>query len=347
MKHWRLVSLISLIAVILSGCVGNPNQSTLIPQGEVAEMQYELMKLSTIIMVFVVAVVTVLFLYVVVKFRHRKGEEDVIPKQVEGSHTLELLWTIIPVILLIILAVPTVSQTFKLSDEKQIAKDEKKKDAIVVNVNAHLFWWEFEYPKSKIVTSQDMIIPVGKKVILNLKGEDIKHSFWVPSLAGKIDTNVEGTNRMWLSADKEGTYNGFCAEFCGPSHSLMQFKVKAVSQEEYDQWLVSMKDQKGQAVTADASEGEKIFQQSCIGCHAADANDTRPPAARLAPNLANFGDREMVAGIKDNNEENLKAWLKNPESMKPGNLMTGKYGDLSDEEIDALSAYLLSLKIAK
>ncbi|WP_088067775.1 cytochrome c oxidase subunit II [Gottfriedia luciferensis] len=346
MKHWRLVSLISLIAVILSAC-GHANQSTLNPQGEVAKMQYDLMKLSTIIMVFVVAVVTVLFLYVIVKYRHRKGQENIIPKQVEGSHTLELLWTIIPVILLIVLAVPTVSQTFKLSDEKQIAKDEKKKNAIVINVNAHLFWWEFEYPKQKFITSQDMYIPVGKKVILNLKGQDIKHSFWVPSLAGKIDTNVEGENRMWLSADKEGTYNGFCAEFCGPSHSLMQFKVKVVSQAAYDKWLADMKNQKGQAVTADAQEGEKIFKQSCIGCHAADANDTRPPAARLAPNLANFGDRDMVAGIAKNNEANIKKWLTNPEAMKPGNLMTGKYGDLSSDQIDALTAYLTSLKIAK
>ncbi|PGS53055.1 cytochrome c oxidase subunit II [Bacillus sp. AFS041924] len=346
MKHWRLVSLISLIAVILSAC-GNANQSTLNPQGEVAKMQYDLMVLSTLIMVFVVAVVTVLFLYVIVKFRYRKGQENIIPKQVEGSHTLELLWTIIPVILLIVLAVPTVSQTFKLSDEKQMAKDEKKKDAIVINVNAHLFWWEFEYPNQKVVTSQDMIIPVGKKVILNLKGQDIKHSFWVPALAGKIDTNVEGENKMWLSADKEGTYNGFCAEFCGPSHSLMQFKVKAVSEADYDTWLADMKNQKGQAVTAEAQEGEKIFKQSCIGCHAADANDTRPPAARLAPNLANFGDRDMVAGIAENNEANLKKWLKDPEAMKPGNLMTGKYGDLSSDEIDALTAYLTSLKIAK
>lgn len=346
MKHWRLVSLISLIAVILSAC-GHANQSTLNPQGEVAKMQYDLMKLSTGIMVFVVAVVTVLFLYVVVKFRQRKGEKDVIPKQVEGSHTLELLWTIIPIVLLLILAVPTVSQTFKLSDEKQITKDEKKKDAIVIDVNAHLFWWEFEYKKQKFVTSQDMYIPVGKKVILNLKGRDIKHSFWVPSLAGKIDTNVEGVNKMWLKADKAGTYNGFCAEFCGPSHSLMQFKVHAISQADYDTWLADMKNQKGQAVTADAQAGQQIFQKSCIGCHATDANDTRPPAARLAPNLANFGDRDMVAGIAKNNEANLKKWLKDPEAMKPGNLMAGKYGNLTDQQIDALTAYLTSLKIAK
>jgi cytochrome c oxidase subunit 2 len=348
MKHWRLVSLVSLIAVLLSAC-GNANQSTLLPQGEVAKMQYDLMKLSTIIMVFVVAVVTVIFLYVVIKFRHRKGQEDIIPKQVEGNHTLELIWTIIPIILLLVLAVPTVDYTFKLSDQKQIAKEEKKKNSIVVNVNAHLFWWEFEYPKQKIVTSQDLIIPVGKKILINLKGEDIKHSFWVPSLAGKTDTNVENTNKMWIKADKEGTYNGFCAEFCGPSHALMQFKVKAVSQEDYDQWLVAMKDQKGEATTADAKEGQKVFQQSCIACHAADANDTRPAAARIAPNLANFGDRQMIAGISKHNEENLKKWLKDPEKMKPGNLMTGydKKGKLTDQQIDSLTAYLMSLKVAK
>ncbi|MFX3624323.1 MAG: cytochrome c oxidase subunit II [Ectobacillus sp.] len=348
MKQWRLVSLVSLLALLLGGC-GKAFQSTLIPQGEVAKMQYDLLLLSSAIMVGVVLVVTAIFFYVIVRFRRKKGQESFIPKQVEGSHKLEIIWTVIPILLLLILAVPTVTYTFKLADVKPAQKQQLDKDTIVIDVTARLYWWEFAYKNEKIVTSQDLVIPTDKKVYLNLKGADIKHSFWVPSLAGKMDNNPENTNIMWLKADKAGTYNGFCTEFCGPSHALMQFKVKAVDESEYKDWIAAMKKQDGKQkpATAQAQEGEQIFQKSCIGCHAVDANDKRPPAARIAPNLANYGDRDMVAGIMDNTDENLKSWLKDPENLKPGNLMTGKYGNLTDEQIDALTAYLMGLKVEK
>ncbi|MFD3448011.1 cytochrome c oxidase subunit II [Microbacteriaceae bacterium 4G12] len=347
-KQWRLVSLVSLLALLLGGC-GKDFQSTLIPQGEVAKMQYDLLLLSTGIMVLVVLVVTVIFVYVILRFRQKKGQEDYIPKQVEGSHKLEIIWTVIPILLLLVLAVPTVTYTFKLADVKPAEKKNPDKDTVIIDVTAHLYWWEFEYKGDKVVTSQDLVIPTGKKVYLNLKGADIKHSFWVPSLAGKMDTNTENTNKMWIQADKEGTYNGFCTEFCGPSHSLMQFKVKALNESGFKDWIASMQklDGKKSAASSQAQEGQKIFEQSCIGCHATGSNDTRPPSARIAPNLANFGDRDMVAGIAENNDENVKKWLKDPEGMKPGNKMTGKYGNLTDGQIDALNAYLKTLKAEK
>ena len=230
-KQWRLLSFVSLLALLLGGC-GKAFQSTLIPQGEVAKMQYDLLLLASAIMVGVVLVVTIIFLYVIVRFRQKRGQEDYIPEQVEGNHKLEIIWTVIPIILLLILAVPTVTYTFKLADVSAMEKKNIDKDTIVVDVTANLYWWEFSYKSEKIVTSQDLVIPTGKKVYLNLKGADIKHSFWVPSLAGKMDTNTDNVNKMWLKADKSGTYNGFCTEFCGPSHSLMQFKVKALDERE-------------------------------------------------------------------------------------------------------------------
>ena len=330
-KQWRLLSFVSLLALLLGGC-GKAFQSTLIPQGEVAKMQYDLLLLASAIMVGVVLVVTIIFLYVIVRFRQKKGQEDYIPEQVEGNHKLEIIWTVIPIILLLILAVPTVTYTFKLADVSAMEKKNIDKDTIVVDVTANLYWWEFSYKSEKIVTSQDLVIPTGKKVYLNLKGADIKHSFWVPSLAGKMDTN-----------------NGFCTEFCGPSHSLMQFKVKALDESEYKKWLADMKkiDGKKEVASTKAQEGQEIFNKSCIGCHAVGSNDSRPPSARIAPNLANFADRDTVAGIAENNEENLKKWLKDPENMKPGNKMTGKYGNLTDDQIDALNAYLQTLKVEK
>ncbi|AQX55331.1 cytochrome c oxidase subunit II [Priestia flexa] len=349
MRKWRLnfrvLSLFSLVAVLLAGC-GEPFLSTLRPAGEVAEKQYSLMLLSTAIMVLVIIVVTIIFVYVVVRFKRRKGEEDVIPKQVEGNHKLEILWTVIPIILLVILAVPTVADTFKLADVKGMEKE----DAIVVNVRANLYWWEFEYPNQKIITSQDLVVPTDTKVYFNVKASDVKHSFWIPSVGGKVDTNTENENKFWLVFDSEkaesanGLFYGKCAELCGPSHAYMDFKVKALPSEEFDTWVSDIKDVKPDVSTASAKAGEEIFTESCIGCHAVEAQDGRPEQARQAPNLAGFADRERIAGVLEHNEENLKQWLKNPEEIKPGNKMSNTYPDLTDEQVDQLTEYLLELK---
>jgi cytochrome c oxidase subunit 2 len=349
--NWRLFSLFSVMALVLAGC-GEPFISALQPAGEVADMQYSLMLLSTAIMVLVIIVVTIIFVYVVIRFRQRKGEENKIPKQVEGSHKLEIIWTVIPIILLIILAVPTVKATFDLADVKPMNKEKRDKDTLVVNVRASLYWWEFEYPDYGVITSQDLVVPTDERVYFNLKASDVKHSFWIPAVGGKMDTNVEDSkNQFWLEFDQEdaekanGIFYGKCAELCGPSHALMDFKVKAVPRDEFNQWIEKMKNAKPVVTDPVAKEGEAIFNKSCIGCHAVTPVDNRPEQARTAPNLGNFGDRERIAGILEHNEENLKKWLKDPESLKPGNKMTNTYGKLTDEQIDALTKYLMSLKV--
>ncbi|AEH48722.1 cytochrome c oxidase subunit II [Parageobacillus thermoglucosidasius] len=351
LHSWRLLSLFGAMAFLLAGC-GKPFLSTLQPAGEVADKQYSLMLLSTAIMVFVVVVVTVIFVYVVIRFRQRKGQENKIPKQVEGNHKLEITWTVIPIILLIILAVPTVKAAFDLADVKPMNKEKRDKDTLVVNVRANLYWWEFEYPDYGVITSQDLVVPTDERVYFNLKASDVKHSFWIPAVGGKMDTNTDNKNQFWLEFDQKGAekaggiFYGKCAELCGPSHALMDFKVKAVPREEFNQWIEKMKNATKPVVTDPvAKQGEEIFNKSCIGCHAVTPVDKRPEQARTAPNLGNFGDRERIAGILEHNEENLKKWLKDPESVKPGNKMTGTYGQLTDEQVDALTKYLMSLKV--
>jgi cytochrome c oxidase subunit II len=353
LQKWRLFALFSTLALILAGC-GEPFLSTLKPAGEVAETQFNLMMLSTIIMVLVIIVVTVIFTYVMVRFR-RKGDDKRIPKQVEGSHKLEIIWTVIPILLLLVLAVPTVSYTFKLADVAPMEKkdkDGKTKDALVVNVRANLYWWEFEYPDLGIITSQDLVVPTDERVYFNLTASDVKHSFWVPAVGGKMDTNTEGANQFWLEFDSEkaqeanNLFYGKCAELCGPSHALMDFKVKTMSKDEFNQWVKDMQSVKEPVVAGDlAKEGQEIFNKSCIGCHAVTPNDSRPEQARQAPNLANFGERERIAGVMEHSEENLKKWLKDPEKYKPGNTMSKTYGNLTDQQIDALTAYLMGLKV--
>ncbi|MDF2945838.1 MAG: coxB [Bacillales bacterium] len=324
------------VFLFLVGC-GNEARSTLNPQGEVGKLQLQLMKISTWIMVFVIVVVLVLFIIILLKFIEKKDNKDFIPEQVEGNRKLEIIWTIVPILLILILAIPTVYYTFKLAVTDTEVVNKSK---YLVNVNARLFWWEFEYVNEEFITSQELVIPVGKKVYFQLKGHDVKHSFWIPSLGGKQDTNVERTNRMYLIADKPGVYNGYCAEFCGASHALMQFTVKALPLDEYEQWVKNMKTKEKVSTNLN---GEEIFNSKCSGCHSTDPLDPRPLKARIAPNLGNFADRPLVTGILKNSNQNIKEWLNDPEKYKPGNKMTNTYGELTEEETNKLIEYLNSL----
>ncbi|MET3698124.1 cytochrome c oxidase subunit 2 [Bacillus oleivorans] len=354
LHKWRFIPVLAIVSLLLAGC-GEPYLSALQPAGTVAQSQLELMILSTTIMVLVILVVTVIFLTVVIKFRRKKGDNE-IPKQVEGNHKLEIIWTTIPILLLLVLAVPTVAATFNLADVSGMEPDEEgNREGLVVNVRANLYWWEFEYPDYEVITSQDLVVPTGQKVYFNLKSSDVKHSFWIPAVGGKLDTNTEVVNKFWLEFDPEAAdevadniFYGKCAELCGPSHAFMDFKVKALSQDEFNSWITAMQNYEAPDLTNNelAQRGSELFSEAnCISCHAITPQDERPEAARTAPNLAAFGDRVRIAGILPHEEEYLKAWLKDPEELKPGNLMTDTYPDLTDEQIDALTEYLFSLKV--
>ncbi|MGK0576378.1 cytochrome c oxidase subunit II [Macrococcus capreoli] len=349
LKHVKLMGLISLLIMTLAGC-GKPYLSALRPAGEVAKEQFNLMMLAVYIMLFVIAVVVVIFVLAVVKFRRGKVGENFEPKDVHGNHKLEIIWTAIPILLLLILAIPTVMLTFKLADTKAMDKVDAKGNnkEIIVDVTANLYWWEFNYPNQKIVTSQELVVPTDTKVYFKLHSADVKHSFWIPAVGGKMDTNVENINKFYLvfdgnkAKDAKNMFYGKCAELCGPSHAYMDFKVKTMSKDDFNTWVKSMQDIKKPVATTDAKEGEKVFKQSCQGCHAV----TPTGKGAKGPNLTTFGDRNRVAGILEHNEENVKKWIKDPESVKPGNKMTGQY-KVSDSDIDALAKYLMERKVEK
>ncbi|WP_342581108.1 cytochrome c oxidase subunit II [Ureibacillus sp. FSL W7-1570] len=354
LKKWSLFPLLAAMAVILSGC-GEEYISALRPAGAVGKEQFNLLLLAVSIMTLVVLVVSVLYLLAFAKFRRSKLGEDYMPKQVEGSHTLEVIWTVIPIILLLILSVPTVLATYKFADVSAMDEVDENGDpkALTVNVTAKLYWWEFEYPQYGIVTSQELVVPTNEKVYFNLKAADVKHSFWIPAIGGKMDTNVDNLNKFYLVFDEEsaglndgeGVWYGKCAELCGPSHALMDFKVKSLNRDDFDAWVAAMKATEGQTASADSTDlGEATFAQNCLGCHAISAVT---PAGAAGPNLTTFGDRNRVAGFLEHNKENVEAWIKDPEKYKPGNLMTGKYKELTDEEISAVADYLLGLSVEK
>ncbi|KUP08751.1 cytochrome B [Bacillus coahuilensis m2-6] len=352
LPKWRVLAILTALALVLSGC-GEPFLSTLRPAGEVAQAQYDLMILSTLIMVGVILIVVVIYVIALIRFRRKKGDDSV-PKQVEGSHVLELIWTVIPIILLLILAVPTVAMTFDLADtsDAELVDEEGNKKNLVINVRANLYWWEFEYPDLGIVTAQDLVVPTDQNVYFNVTASDVKHSFWIPAAGGKIDTNVDNVNSFYLEFDNEkaneagNVFYGKCAELCGPSHALMDFKVRAIDSEQFTSWVTAMQNaEEPVAETELALQGQQVYNEQCLGCHAVSPDNSTPAAARIAPNLSDFGNRTKVAGILDHNEEELKNWIRNPEQYKPGNKMTGAYKELNEQELDALAEYLMSLKV--
>ncbi|MCM3630759.1 cytochrome c oxidase subunit II [Paenibacillus glycanilyticus] len=344
MNRWqffrKLAPLLALMVLVLSAC-GRSDLSTLRPQGPVAEEQFGLMKLAISIMLIVIVVVFAISFYVIIRFRRRPGDKT-IPKQVEGSHKLEIIWTVIPIVLLIILGVPTIQSVFNLSKDHT-----KDPDAVKVVVTSHQYWWEFEYPELGIKTAQELVIPKGKTISIEAKSADVLHSFWIPSLAGKIDTNPgANVNVMYFSAPKEGVYLGKCAELCGPSHGLMDFKVKSVDEASFDRWTAAL--QAPVALPSDPAIKE-AFVSKCLTCHA--VGDQGGPAF---PNLTGIGSRQSVAGILVNTDDpkysnegstydNLHRWIEDPSAVKPGSNMPKV--DLTQQELDGISKYLSELTL--
>ncbi|HWL25578.1 MAG TPA: cytochrome c oxidase subunit II [Ureibacillus sp.] len=357
LKKWRLFSLLAVMTVFLSAC-GEEYISTLQPAGAVGKEQFNLLLFSITIMALVTIVVSVLYIYAFLKFRRSKQGEDFMPKQVEGSHVLETIWTVIPIVLLLILAVPTLITTYKFGDVAAMEQVDENgnKTALTIDVTAKLYWWEFNYPDLGIVTSQELVVPTGEKVYFNLKAADVKHSFWIPSVGGKMDTNVDNINKFYLVFDeeseglKDGVFYGKCAELCGPSHALMDFKVKTLAPEAFDSWVASMQATEGQTASQDSADlGEATFAANCLGCHAVSSVTGMPSGAAMGPNLTSFGDRSHLAGFMKHDKENLMKWINNPEEFKPGNIMATAYepGKFSDEELSALADYLLGLSVEK
>jgi cytochrome c oxidase subunit 2 len=345
----RLLPALLLVALVLSGCsLTGEEQGDLVkhatplaPKGSIATDQLSLINLSLIIMFAVLVVVFGLFFYAVIRYRKRKGQND-IPPQVEGNHILEIVWTIIPIILVVVLAIPTVFYTVKF------AKDySKSKNAIHVDVTAKLYWWQFDYAKEKIHTAEELVIPVDTKISVTLTSKDVIHSFWIPGLAGKTDAAPGVVNKMYFDAKEPGIYRGKCAELCGPSHALMDFKVVVKTKADYKAWVASM--QKPSEVVAGNEAGAAVFKAKCMTCHAVDGTQ-----GSLGPNLSNFGDRQLVGGYLSNQgkdaAKNLKKWItdntkvKQISPLQPLKMPTAKELGLSETDVDNLVEYLHSLK---
>jgi cytochrome c oxidase subunit 2 len=328
--------MLPLLLVALAGCTGDP-QDTLTHNGDISSRITDLFFLTFWIAVAVFFLVEIGLVVILIRYRRRRNQ-DGLPAQIHGSTPLEVTWTIVPVIILGVLAIPTVQGIRFLADVPE--------DAMEVNVIAQQWWWAFEYPGQDVVTADEMYIPVGRPVKVTLQSKDVIHSFWVPQLAGKTDVVPSNNpkqklNEMWFNAREPGRYSGQCAEFCAESHAKMKFTVVAVPQDEFDAWIREQQ-QPDSPPTGLAAEGQQLFNGlPCIACHTIDGNPSA--IGEIGPNLTHFASRERFAGSwLENNTENLHDWLKDPPAIKPGSKMPNY--NLSDEQINLLIAYLQSLE---
>jgi cytochrome c oxidase subunit 2 len=283
-------------------------------------------------------VVGSLLVYVIIRFRQKGPDDNTEPPQVYGSTQIELAWTVIPVLIVLVLFLTTARILFAIQDQKM------PPNALQVDTVGHQFWWEFHYPRYNFTTANELHVPVSTEqaqqvTSLRLLSADVDHSFWVPALFGKIDTIPNKVNSMWFNPDKPGVYVGQCAQFCGVEHAKMLLRVYVQTPEDFDAWL---KNQQQPAVEDPAvAEGRRLFEsQSCISCHVVRGTAAQ---GKFGPDLTHLMSRDTIAaGAAPNTPEKLKVWIKNPDDLKPGSLMPAM--QLSDDQIDKVVAYLTTLK---
>jgi cytochrome c oxidase subunit 2 len=293
---------------------------------------------------FVIAVTMLIFIvvagiivYTIARFRRRPGDDlHQEPAQVYGSNQIELAWTVIPILIVFVLMGVTARVVWSIENASP------PPSTLHVKVIGHQWWWEVQYPDYGITTANEIHVPFspdGKEATyLELTSVDVDHSFWVPQLSGKVDLIPNRLNYMWIDPKQGGVYVGNCAEYCGTQHANMLLRVTAEDRPAFRAWAQG---QQKTLAAGDASAGRTTFESlSCVNCHVVKGTKA---IGRFGPELSHLGTRSTLgAGVMTNTPENLKAWINDPQTIKPGCLMPSM--KLTAAELDGLVSYLESLK---
>ena len=304
-SRWPLLMLpvfgvMLLLAAV--GCDSDAHQSILAPtpwslegaKGPVAREQLLLFNVLLWTMVVVFVLVEGALLYAAIRFRRKPG--DPLPPQTHGHTPLEIAWTIVPTILILGLGVWSVIVLFELEPGEAIklARAEGK-EPLVVEAVGHQWWWEFRYEDGLpnegvcnmpgeegcelVTTANEMRVPVNTPVIMELKSDDVIHSFWIPKLVGKQDVVPTRTNKLWFLAEETGMYYGQCAEFCGTAHAQMKFRVHVLDEIDYQAWVNGWGGELAEPLSTEAARGQLVFLGAgqCVTCHTVGAPDTVDP----------------------------------------------------------------------
>ena len=320
--------------------------------------------------------VLALLVYALVRYRARQGDASE-PPQVFGSAQIELAWTIIPTLIIVMLFLGTARVVFEVQDAPAPSS------ALKVTVVGHQYWWEFRYPKYNVVTANELHIPVSDPknptpTYMKLTSADVIHSFWVPSLAGKTDLLPNRVNEMWVDPHKAGMYEGQCAQFCGAQHAKMLLRVYVDTPDQFQRWIAMQQQEAkdlppgilsnvdldaGGSKSSDTvsaprlkevtvrgaadgfeqitpQQGQRVFEhQACISCHVVRGTVAN---GHFGPDLTHLMSRSTIAaGIAPNTPENLLTWITDPNKMKPGSLMPAMH--LTSIENRQITAYLTTL----
>jgi cytochrome c oxidase subunit 2 len=370
--------LVLLLVLVATACSRDFPQTTLAPKGDLARIEDDIffttVKWATLVFVLVEGAL----IYAIFRFRGKPGDPE--PEQIHGNTVVEITWTVIPALILAMIAVPTVKAIFKENETP------KGGDVLTVEVIGHQWWWEFRYPGLNLTTANELHVPVGRTVSLKMGAYDVVHSFWLPQFAGKRDVFPNRETRLWFTAEEPGEYTGQCAEFCGIQHGRMAFRVVAQEPAAFDAWAGHMQTLGAPAAAAAATsadsirtataggtvqqqgakpgapppavadsakpaapaedplvaQGQKLFlMKGCVGCHSLVAYNA--PKGLLGPNLANVGARTYIAaGTLPNTDENLAHWIRVPQDVKHGVLMPNL--GVTEDEAKALVAFLRTHK---
>lgn len=317
---------IAAVAVLLASCSGE--QTMLDPAGYFAQRPDDLFTLVLWIALAVFIFVQGLILFTVIRYRRREGDDEV-PAQVHGNTRLEIVWTVIPAVILGLIAIPTVQQVLELSEVPE--------EPMIVEVIGHRWWWEYRYPDNGIITANELVIPEDTNIRLEMRAEEngqatngVLHSYWLPALAGKQDVFPGRVTTLNMRADEPGRYLGACAEYCGLSHAYMRNRGVVLTAEEFDQWVAEQQQgsqvaaaigeanpgwtttqEVSEAVVPDAlpegvegdpdqlARGWAVFQNNCASCHQirdVDVASAEDFSANQGPNLTHLMSRKEFAG---------------------------------------------------
>ena len=242
-----------------------------------------------------------------------------------------------PVVVLSVLLVVGLTMTSALG---KTPENSRGGDPLTVRITGYRWWWSVRYPD--FLTANELVIPAGRPVMLQLAAADVIHSFWVPQLAGKRDMIPGKLNRLLIEAERPGEYFAICAEYCGGPHALMQFRVRALTPAAFDAWAANQRRAAAVPASLAAQEGEGLFRRlGCGGCHRVAGTGQ---AGSRGPDLTHVASRTRIgAGILPNTAANLRGFTANAHAYKPGVVMP-PFDQLQPSELDALAAYLAGLK---
>jgi cytochrome c oxidase subunit 2 len=284
----------------------------------------------------VFAIVSGVLIASAVRYSARPGQEGE-PKQIFGNRKVEIAWTIVPTVILLVAFIATTKAIHDINTPSG-------GNIMNINVIGHQWWWEFYYPSLGVTTANELHLPVGQNVHFHITSADVIHSFWTPQLQRQVDANPGQDNAVYLKVDKPGVYSGACYEYCGEAHAWMKYRVVVQPRAAFMAWAhhqTSKPAKISSTSTSLVAQGLKVFKSNtCVNCHSI----TGVSGGAVGPNLTQMGSRWTIgAGAAPMDEKDLEAWIENPNTYKPGVLMP-PYPFLSQKDVHALAAYLLSLK---